>query len=250
VTVAKPLTEKQIADLSVCTVVAAQAVNLGGGPGANYTRIDSLGAGENAQPDGKAAGTDGFTWWRLPSGAWVRSDIVETTGDCTGVPVVADIPPTPTPAPAVTSTQGTDGSTGRSTTFIPLTWCGYSQGGVWPEPVSATFTADMNFGDGNESNIAAILGGGGTFTLSVDGIDQGPPQRVIHESYSSGGCPIGAAGLWTVGPLSPGTHQLVGVNVLSTTLTDIWSCPSGGAQKFTAGPGSVGPPATCTITVK
>ncbi|KXK24277.1 MAG: hypothetical protein UZ15_CFX003000333, partial [Chloroflexi bacterium OLB15] len=38
--------------------------------------------------DGQAIGADGFVWWRLGEGVWMRSDVVDETGDCAGVRVV------------------------------------------------------------------------------------------------------------------------------------------------------------------
>jgi hypothetical protein len=41
--------------------------------------------GQNAA-DAQAIGSDGYIWWRLTSGLWVRSDVVSEIGDCDQLP--------------------------------------------------------------------------------------------------------------------------------------------------------------------
>ncbi len=65
-----------------CTVAAINTVNQRGGPGINYPLQGQLGAGQVAYPDGCAEGADGFRWWRLDTGAWLRSDLVNSGGNC------------------------------------------------------------------------------------------------------------------------------------------------------------------------
>ncbi len=71
-----------------CGVRAANTVNLRSGPGTGYDLAGSLTAGETALVVGQATGGDGFTWWKLESGAWVRSDVISVGGACSAVPVV------------------------------------------------------------------------------------------------------------------------------------------------------------------
>ena len=37
---------------------------------------------ESVDVDAQTIGPDGFTWWRVASGGWVRSDVVSTMGEC------------------------------------------------------------------------------------------------------------------------------------------------------------------------
>jgi len=84
-----------------CTVAAINTVNQRSGPGTNYPLQGQLGAGQVANPDGYAEGADGFRWWRLDSGAWLRSDLVDVAGNCAVVDAVevAEVIDPPAPAP-------------------------------------------------------------------------------------------------------------------------------------------------------
>lgn len=67
----------------VCTVSAGRAVNLRSGPGTNNAQQGTLTPNEAYYANAQTTGSDGFVWWRLTeSGAWVRSDVVEESGDC------------------------------------------------------------------------------------------------------------------------------------------------------------------------
>ncbi len=80
-----------------CTVTRSGGnANLRQGPGTDFPVPGVLANGESAVAVGQAQGTDGFIWWNLDSGFWVRSDIVSEEGDCDGLPTVA------APAPAAT----------------------------------------------------------------------------------------------------------------------------------------------------
>ena len=71
-----------------CSVSAPQKVNLRTGAGASFAVGGTLAAGQSADADGQAQGSDGKTWYHLVSqNLWVRSDIV--TGDCGTLPEVA-----------------------------------------------------------------------------------------------------------------------------------------------------------------
>ncbi|MBN2305592.1 MAG: SH3 domain-containing protein [Anaerolineae bacterium] len=71
-----------------CGVMAGGDVNLRAGPGTDYDRQGTLSGGEIITVDGQAEGADGFVWWRLETGAWVRSDLVTARGACADVPTV------------------------------------------------------------------------------------------------------------------------------------------------------------------
>ena len=76
------------AAVEACVVVAPGAVNLRSGPGTDFESPGKLAAGQGAIVTGQTTGADGFVWWQVPPGLWVRSDVVRTTGGCDGVPVV------------------------------------------------------------------------------------------------------------------------------------------------------------------
>lgn len=76
------------ASVSACTVTSSSNANLRGGPGTDFTVTGSLLAGTSEPASGQATGRDGFIWWQLDSGAWVRSDVVSEIGDCAALPTV------------------------------------------------------------------------------------------------------------------------------------------------------------------
>lgn len=73
---------------AACTVSTASGANQRSGPGTDFDLAGTLSAGVNASVDGQATGADGFVWWRLGEGVWVRSDVVDESGNCEGVSVV------------------------------------------------------------------------------------------------------------------------------------------------------------------
>ncbi len=73
---------------AACTVTTATSANQRSGPGTDFELAGTLAGGASAAVDGQATGADGFVWWRLGEGVWVRSDVVNATGNCEGVPVV------------------------------------------------------------------------------------------------------------------------------------------------------------------
>jgi WD40 repeat protein len=81
-------TEETTTTASGCTIATSNNANQRGGPGTNFDLAGTLAVGTSAAVDGQATGTDGMVWWRLGEGVWVRSDVVNETGDCEGVPVV------------------------------------------------------------------------------------------------------------------------------------------------------------------
>ena len=87
-----------------CTVTAgtAQGANLRSGPSTGNERTGSLGGTDSATADGQATGSDGFIWYRLTTGSWIRSDVAAESGDCAALPVV-DAGVTQPPAAAATT---------------------------------------------------------------------------------------------------------------------------------------------------
>ena len=72
-----------------CSVSSGSNANQRSGPGTNFGIAGTLAAGTSANVDGQATGADGFVWWRLGDGIWVRSDVVNASGNCEGVPLVS-----------------------------------------------------------------------------------------------------------------------------------------------------------------
>ena len=75
---------------STCSASAASAVNLRSGAGTGFDEVGTLSAGETLMVIGQADGSDGQVWWQLETGAWGRSDVVNTSGDCWSVPFVGN----------------------------------------------------------------------------------------------------------------------------------------------------------------
>jgi WD40 repeat protein len=76
------------ASSSGCIITAPGNVNLRTGAGTDFELAGTLAAGQTADVDGQATGSDGQVWWRLGEGVWVRSDVVDEAGDCEVVAVV------------------------------------------------------------------------------------------------------------------------------------------------------------------
>jgi hypothetical protein len=82
-------TETQSGADTACTVSANSNVNQRSGPGTDFDVSGTLAGGSSAGVDGQTTGTDGFTWYRLTTGAWVRGDLVTAGAGCSEVPEVS-----------------------------------------------------------------------------------------------------------------------------------------------------------------
>jgi hypothetical protein len=71
---------------AVCTISATSGVNLRSGPGTEFGVVGALGSGTSIQADAQSTGSDGFVWWRLTNGFWVRSDVVTESEVCEALP--------------------------------------------------------------------------------------------------------------------------------------------------------------------
>jgi hypothetical protein len=78
-------TQSGAATDSACTVSASSDINQRSGPGTNFEVSGTLAGGANASVDGQTTGADGFRWYRLTTGGWVRGDLVTATGGCSNV---------------------------------------------------------------------------------------------------------------------------------------------------------------------
>lgn len=71
-----------------CVVSASNTVNLRSGAGTDSDTIRQMESGETALVSGKYEADDGYLWWHLKEGAWVRSDVVQAAGACNLVPPI------------------------------------------------------------------------------------------------------------------------------------------------------------------
>lgn len=108
--------EQADADGPCVLTVRVDEVNVRSGPGTNYLYMSTLSAGQTVQATGWAQGVDseGFTWWRLADGSWVRGDAFINAANpnlpdaCWVLPPLDNIPPTPAqtqPAPTAGVTR-------------------------------------------------------------------------------------------------------------------------------------------------
>lgn len=80
-----------------CVITITQTTNLRAGPGLSYDRTGQLSAGDSAPAIAQAIGLDNVRWWQLAYRAWVRSDVVDSTGACDAVLAQTSIPSPPVP---------------------------------------------------------------------------------------------------------------------------------------------------------
>jgi hypothetical protein len=78
-----------------CDIGIDLTVNMRSGPGTDFIPAGQLSPGTTVRANGQAAGTDGYTWWRLTSGAWVREDVVSPTDACATLPLTDPEEPLP-----------------------------------------------------------------------------------------------------------------------------------------------------------
>lgn len=73
-----------------CVVRSNGTVNRRTGPGTTFDRDGELLSGEELDVTGQAMDTsgNGFTWWQLEDGAWVREDVVNVEGYCRTLDVI------------------------------------------------------------------------------------------------------------------------------------------------------------------
>lgn len=69
-----------------CQITAVGVVNVRNIPSLNGMRVRQIQAGETATVVSQAVGQDGFVWWRLRDGNWVRSDVVRAEASCRDLP--------------------------------------------------------------------------------------------------------------------------------------------------------------------
>jgi hypothetical protein len=73
-----------------CTLTADSNVNLRGGPGTDHPETGTLGAGQSLSADALTFGLeDGYGWYRIDEDRWVRWDVIQASGGCRRLPIVA-----------------------------------------------------------------------------------------------------------------------------------------------------------------
>lgn len=96
--------------LASCTVAPTDgSANARLGPGTEFEVAKELVANHWLIANGQTVGFDDFVWWRLETGEWVRSDVVEETGDCDALPQI-ERPALPGGDSNTTDTTGTTDS--------------------------------------------------------------------------------------------------------------------------------------------
>ncbi|MBI5958071.1 MAG: SH3 domain-containing protein, partial [Chloroflexi bacterium] len=73
---------------SCALVTQLEEVNVRSGPGTSYNSMNKLPQNQTIQASAWAFDTDGFVWWRLSTGGWVRADTVEFPESCLQLPQV------------------------------------------------------------------------------------------------------------------------------------------------------------------
>jgi hypothetical protein len=72
-----------------CVVTARNTnVNIRSGASTEFAATGVLSAGTSAEANGQTTSASGYTWWRLTSGGFVRSDVVSESAGCANVPAV------------------------------------------------------------------------------------------------------------------------------------------------------------------
>ncbi len=84
-----PLSETSPLVEVTCTLTTIQGVNIRSGPGIQHEQIASRVGGELLAANGQNAGTEGFRWWQIIDGFWIREDLVREAGNCDGLPPVS-----------------------------------------------------------------------------------------------------------------------------------------------------------------
>jgi hypothetical protein len=71
-----------------CTISPIEVANKRQAATVDAQVIGQLLAGDSIEATGQMQGSDGYTWWQLNDGTWVRDDVVLTAGFCRALPNV------------------------------------------------------------------------------------------------------------------------------------------------------------------
>ncbi|MBN1679445.1 MAG: hypothetical protein JW966_04085 [Anaerolineae bacterium] len=89
------MSDEALPEPVACDITTGTTVNLRIRPGAGNPQAGQIGAGSVVHASGQTAGIDGYTWWRLTNGAWVRDDVITAAPDCAALPLVDPESPLP-----------------------------------------------------------------------------------------------------------------------------------------------------------
>jgi uncharacterized protein YraI len=104
----EPLAQRQINTQNNCWVVAlTEGATFREGPGTAYFGIGTLIPDNPYLVYGRADGRDGYQWWYVTGGRWIRADIVTASGNCDNVEVVDERPADPSTTGFSTNTTCT-----------------------------------------------------------------------------------------------------------------------------------------------
>ena len=76
----------RVGDVIPCRITASGTPNIRTEPSTTSSIASTMNAGTAYLVLNQTEGADGFIWWRIGEGQWVRSDVVEEDGDCAAVP--------------------------------------------------------------------------------------------------------------------------------------------------------------------
>ncbi|NWF70764.1 MAG: SH3 domain-containing protein [Chloroflexi bacterium] len=178
-----------------CIVTADSAANLRSGPGTVYAQSGTLQAGATALATGQALDSSGATWLQIGAGRWLRADLVQGVG-CDGLPLVRDLPPTPSVPPTNPPPQGT-----ATTLWI-----------INPDICEPTNTfpygsdITVGYGMGYDTEAAANAGLADPWGLTANGV---PIPSVSRYIEANAGAPFAIQNLFYWGIPEPGTYTLV-----------------------------------------
>ncbi len=65
-----------------CDITATSVINTRSGPGVAFAVQDALSPTIPVQGIAQDVGADGFIWWQIEGGSWVREDVVDETDNC------------------------------------------------------------------------------------------------------------------------------------------------------------------------
>jgi WD40 repeat protein len=68
-----------------CTISTSGTINRRSGAGINFDVVGQLTSAQNMTAIGQETAADGFTWWQLSDGSFVRADLVSIAGDCSSL---------------------------------------------------------------------------------------------------------------------------------------------------------------------
>jgi plastocyanin len=190
----------QAAAPDVCSISSTNNVNLRSSPSTDGQQLGTLNAGQTATVTGQTTGADGYIWYQLEGGSFVRSDVVTTSGVCGDLPAAGAAPmdhstaPTPTPdtaAPAVPTATTAPAAGGGEVVveiqdfqFAPQTVTvapGTTVRWVHTGQVQHTVTSDTGLFDSD------ILAGGQEFSFTFNEAGTFPYFCELHGVAGGGG---------------------------------------------------------------